>query len=246
MSDEGGYADAEDYFSDFRDQLERQLPEEYPGSNAIRKLLGEYVARDKRSILIVIKTGPTTALSIRYKMPVPAEGAPVFGLEGLVPHEPPVFGMLTLPEIPARVAAAGVAPWDDEVTRVQGLDVEGTAPKIRRAARNVLVYWRAMRRLLRRVYGDLGILGQHSNSQDRATTLSTDSTDPRQHTPKPNSDPRARSRTRTLSAPRSSSSRVSPRSSTRRRRSANARVGTRRRLEKKTTDPADYRRKRTV
>ena len=243
MSNGDGYADAEDYLSDFRDQLERQLPEEYPGSTAIRKLLGEYVARDKRSILVVIKTGPTTALSVRYKMPVPASGASIFGLEGLVPHEPPVFGMLTIPEIPARVAAAGVAAWGAEVTRVQGVEAASDTPKMRRAAHNVLVYWRMMRRLLRRVYTELSIHDEHTPSHRRSTTRSIGGTEPRQPTPRPNSDPAAR-RTSTLLAPRSPSS--AKRSSSRRRRSASARVGPRRFSGKVTSDPTRRRRKRTV
>ena len=245
MSDGDGYADAEDYFSDFRDQFERQLPEEYPGSTAIRKLLGEYVARDKRSILILVKTGPTTALSIRYKMPVPANGASIFGLEGLVPHDPPVFGMLTIPEIPARAAAAGVAPWDAEITRVQGVEATGDTSKVRRVAHNVLVYWRVMRRLLRRVYTELGIHDEHAPSHARSTTRSVGSTEPRQPTPRPNSDPAAR-RTSTLLAPRSSSVRRSSMRRITRRRSASARVGPRRFSGKVTSDPTRRRRKRTV
>jgi hypothetical protein len=244
MSNADGYADAEDYFSDFRDQLERQLPEEYPGSRAIRKLLGEYVARDKRSVLIVVRTGPTTALSVHYKMPVPANGASIFGLEGLVPHEPPVFGMLAIPEIPERVAAAAVAPWDTEVARVQGVEATGDTPKLRRAAHNVLVYWRLMQRLLHRVYADLGIIGQQASTQRRTTTRSSNGTDPRMSTPRPNSDPAVR-RTSTLSAPSSKRSSSKRRTSSR-RRSAPARVGPRRFSGKLTSDPTRTRRKRTA
>lgn len=242
MSDEGGYASVEDYFSEFRDRLERELPEELPGSTATTILVGDYIATDKRSIMLFIKMGPTMYLSVRYKMPVPAVAARVFGLEGLVPHDGPTFAAVTDAEIAPRVAAAAMRPWVDEIARLTPLQNEGDE-KRRRAVRNILTYWRMMRHYLTRIYRELAVRYSDVRSSTRATTQTIDGTEPRHPTPKPNSDPRARTRTRTLSAP---SSRRSTSRRPLRTRSANARVGPRQFSGKLTSDPTRKRRKRTV
>lgn len=243
MSDPNGYASAADYFSEFRDRLSRELPEELPGSTATARLVGEYVGADKRSIMLFIKTGPTTVLSVRYKMPVPESGARVFGLEGLVPHVSPTFSAIRDDEIPGRTAAANMRAWNAEVARLTARQDEGTE-KEKRAVRNILNYWRIMRQFLRRIYEELAIR-PGVGSSGRATTLSAGGTEPRLHTPRPNSDPRPRSLTRTLSAPSSSSSRRSSsrRRTISRRRSDLARVRPRRFSGKPTSDPTRRRRR---
>ena len=240
MSDADGYASVEDYFAEFRDLLRRELPEELPGSTAIATLVGDYVATDKRSIILFIKTGPTTVLSVRYKMPVPAAGAKIFGLAGLVPHEGPTFSAITEAEIAGRVAAANVRPWAEEIARLLPKQNEGDE-RHRRAVRNILTYWRMMRRYLTHIYNELGV--KHpGRASSLARTLSAAS-EPRQPTPRPNSDP-AHRLTSTLEAPRSSSS--SRRRRVSRRRSANARVGPRRFSGKPTSDPTRRRRRRSA
>lgn len=244
MSNADGYASTADYISEFRDRLARELPEELPGSVAEATLIEEYVATDKRTIMIFIKTGPTTVLGVRYKMPVPASGAKIFGLEGLVPHEGPTFSMLTEAEVDGRAASANMRPWSETTVRLRQKQQE-VDERIQRRIRNILEYWRIMQRYLKRAYDELNI--RYPGHVGRlSSTQSVGGTDPRGRTPRPNSDPRRASMARTLSAPRSSSRRSSSRRTVSRRRSDPARIGPRRFSGKITSDPTRRRRKRTV
>lgn len=243
MENAGGYASVEDYLSEFRDLLEPQLPEEFPGGAATRKLIGEYVSRDKRSILIFIKTGPATALSVRYKLPLSPKAALVFGLpEGLVAHDAPVFSMVNLAEIDARVGAAQMQLWDNEVTRLTDIKEDaGESGKARRLAGNILLYWQRMRNLLQDVYIELGILPQHAPTAGRSSTRTTSGSVPRSpvrtstRTPRSNSDPAAARSWRRPSSQRSST------------RRGGSNVGARRRrLSGKPTSDPTRRRRRTA
>jgi hypothetical protein len=220
MANADGYADIDDYLSEFRDLLEPQLPEELPGSRSIQKLHTEYVGRqDKRSVLIFIKTGPNTVLSVRYRMPVMPKAAPLFRLpEGLVPHESPIFAMVSPAEVAPRAAAADMVLWDTEQTRLRNIvDDPASEERLRRTARNVLLYWRLLRGKLQDVYAELGIRPQDTGTNARSSTRSNSGSEPRLPTPRPNSDP---ARRRTSSARRRTSSARRRTSSARRRTSS--------------------------
>lgn len=242
MENVGGYASVEDYLSEFRDMLAPQLPEEYPGSSSVRKLVGEYVGRDKRSLLIFIKTGPETVLSVRYKLPISAKAARVFGLpEELVAHEAPVFGMVAPAEIDGRVAAAQMRSWDAEVTRITHIKEDAEqAAGLRRAAGNILVYWQRMRNLLRNVYDELGILPQHVETAGRFSTLSGPASSPR---PLARSSSRTSRSTSDPAAAREWRRRTSSRRRSTRQRGSNIGARRRRLSGKPTSDPTRRRRR---
>jgi len=236
------YSSVEDYFSDFSQLLDRELPSEDPGSTTTKDLVGEYVHRDKRSILLLIQTGPDAVLSVRYKMAVPANGAKIFGLEEdrLVPHGEPVFGLLRPAEIAGRVAEYAMHPWEAEIARIKTLEDTAESSKMRRAAHNVLVYWNGVRRLLGRVYSQLGIRAVAAGA--RASSRGASGPDPtnlRASTPKPDSDP-APAQRNWAQRRRTSSERRRRNAMLRRTQSARKRTTT------GGTDPTRRRRKRTV
>lgn len=229
-----GHASVADYLSDFQQQVEAMLPEENPGEPAMSQLVNIYVARDnKRRIVVMIQTGPTTLTRVNYVMPVSREGAPLFNLRGLQPHTPPTFSTMAISPLQTAATAAAtwaaannVAEWASEIARVAA--AEAAAPEAnrrrKRLMRNVLVYWRSMRADVQNALA--GILARASVTTSRSQTSNTI----RSVAPSSNSDPARR---------RSSSA---ARSATRRRLVSKQRISSRRRSNRRTTSNRTRRR----
>lgn len=173
MSNSNRYSSIHDYLGDFQELVERELPEELPGSVAMARLVMEYVGADKRTVLLYVQISPTQALRIRYKMPVPAGGARLFDGEGLMAHTAPTFGTVAIADIEANAAAAAgtMRPWNAEVERIAAVrNAEASVATVRRKAKNILIYWDLMRPLLR-----IAIRGAGVRTSSNVTSSSSSS-----------------------------------------------------------------------
>lgn len=225
MSNNDGHASIHDYLSDFQQLLERELPEELPGSVATANLIGEYVHSDKRRILLFIQTSPTHALRVQYRMPVPANGARLFNGEGLMPHTEPTFGTVAIVGIPAAAAAAGMRDWNDEIARLTTMRDTHADAGYRRKAKNVLIYWNLMRPLIRTAVRGVGV---RTSSASSSSVSAVSSSSNRSSGPRSYRSSSARSSSRATRG-RSSNRRMSPYRSTsdpRDRRRTRSRKGT--------------------
>lgn len=228
-----GHASVADYLSDFQQEVEAAMPEENPGEPAMSQLVDIYVGRDnKRRIVLMIQTGPTTMTRVNYIMPVSRGGAFLFRLHGLQPHTPPTFATMAIPPAErisdvahAWAAANNVAAWDAEIARVSA--EEAATPeneqKRKRLMRNLLVYWRSMRTGVQNALRGISIRrGGNTSTVPVNSSNVRSSSMPRNLAGSSNSDP---ARRRTSSAARSATRRARRRRSTsnRSRRSSSGR-----------------------
>lgn len=147
-----------DYFARFNDTISDHFVEGNVGEHNGYFFDSEYVSRDnKRRVVFFVTHGlPEEArvlTRVTYGLPVSADGAPLFKLEGVQPDTPPTFAEMAIPAgqttpdfIAAYVAGNNLAGWGSEVARVAALEAAAEPGKARRAYHNVGIYWRDQRR----------------------------------------------------------------------------------------------------
>jgi hypothetical protein len=141
----------------FQRAVERHFKrEENPDARGQHRLVGDFVAANKRDIMFVIIHG-TTLYEIKYKMPVPEQIERLFAEQSLEPVGPTFFERhSTVAEAPGLAAAAAARfayqPWTSEVQRLEtkfaGLPNTPENKSARKTIRNIIEYWRGMRGML--------------------------------------------------------------------------------------------------
>lgn len=152
-----------EYIAVFRKELEKEFDIEDPGRTEQFYLVGDYVGtKNKRQIyLYIAHAAPDKArvyTRVSYLLPVSQEAAPLFGEDDLIPAEGPTFEIVRIPadstvesEITRRLTTE--APWAAEIARVRGVyEAAEDGSKMKRAAKNVLLFWKDMRE---RVYDEI-------------------------------------------------------------------------------------------
>jgi hypothetical protein len=149
-----------DYMLRFQKDLIRYFPDEEPGLRNTLELIGEFVARDKRKIILYVAQGPpaTTEVVTRitYVMPVSEAASRLFNSdEELIAPEGPNF--TTFDDLARRGQTAqqfmetniatipGMADWLSEVRRIRaayGAEEKGLRKS---TMKNILVFWKDMR-----------------------------------------------------------------------------------------------------
>jgi hypothetical protein len=132
--------------------------EENPEANNQNRLVGDFVAANKRDVMFVIlNVASSTLYEIKYKMPVPDQIEHMFANQSLEPTGPSFFERRsTVAEAPELAAAAAARfayqPWSGEVQRLEtkfaGLPNTPENKAVRKTIRNILEYWRGMRGML--------------------------------------------------------------------------------------------------
>ena len=154
-----------DYFHKLSKKLERNFPEDDPGSAPGYYLASEYISRDnKRRISCFITHGPPdearVVTDVGYVFPVSADAAPLFKLEGVQPASEPTFFEMAVPAgqtatemIAAYASGRNIVLWESEVHRISTAKAAAAPGKLKQTMHNILVYWRDMRaRLYDAVY----------------------------------------------------------------------------------------------
>jgi len=230
------YNSVRDYLVDFQERVIERLPEEDPTRhNTQVQLLGDFVSRsDKRDISLFVRVGPNRVLRITYGLPVSEEASPLF-LEGdeepeLLEHTAPIFDEMDMN--PALVRQGlGLHLWAAEIDRVRIMEAaepmkpNGQPGKRKKMLRNLLLYWRSMRRQVLQIIGQLGLRYQEDPPHYAMASSK-------------NSDPRYRSgSSRSSSKRRSMSSKHGQTNSNRRSTRGTKRSSSRKSTNKKTSDP---------
>ena len=176
-----------DYMLQFREAIDAYLPSEEPGRTTRLNLIGEYVARNKREIILYISHGyPDTATDvtrITYLLPASAEASRLFVPDRAVlpPHGPHfktfdiAAGQTAQQFVESNIATIpGSTDWFSEDSRIRALSQVEPAGIRKTTMNNILIYWRNMRA---RVYDALYLanvrLPRSSSGTVRARTRST-------------------------------------------------------------------------
>lgn len=132
--------------------------EENPEDSNQNRLIGDFVAANKRDVMLVIlNVASSTLYEIKYKMPVPEQIEHMFANQSLEPTGPSFFERRsTVAEAPGLAAASAARfayqPWAGEVQRLEtkfaGLANTPENKSIRKTIRNIIEYWRGMRGML--------------------------------------------------------------------------------------------------
>jgi hypothetical protein len=151
-----------EYIAVFRKDLEKEFDIEDPGRTEQFYLVADHVStKNKRQIyLYVSHAAPEVARAytrVSYVLPVSPEGAPLFGGDDLMPAEGPTFETtrVSAGSIDTEIArrSTNEAPWAAEITRVKGVyDSAVDGSKVKRAAKNVLIFWKDLRE---RIYDEI-------------------------------------------------------------------------------------------
>ena len=131
----------------FQRAVERHFKrEENPDARGQHRLIGDFVAANKRDIMLVIIHG-TTLYEIKYKMPVPEQIERLFAEQSLEPAGPTFFERhSTAANAPGLAAAAAARfayqPWTGEVQRLEtkfaGLPNTPENKSVRKTIRNII------------------------------------------------------------------------------------------------------------
>jgi len=130
--------------------------EENPEARGQHRLVGDFVAANKRDVMFVVIHG-TTLYEIKYKMPVPEQIERLFAEQSLEPTGPTFFeSRIAAADAPGLAAAAAARfaylPWAGEVQRLEtkfaGLANTPENKSVRKTVRNIIEYWRGMRAML--------------------------------------------------------------------------------------------------
>jgi len=176
-----------DYMLQFRAAIDAYLPTEEPGRTTRLNLIGEYVARNKREIILYISHGhPDTATvvtRITYLLPASAEASRLFVPDrAVLPSNGPHFKTFDVEAaqtaqqfMEANIATIpGATDWFSEDNRIRALSQEEPEGIRKTTMNNILIYWRNMRA---RVYDSLYLanvrLPRSSSGTVRARTRST-------------------------------------------------------------------------
>jgi len=132
--------------------------EENPEDSNQNRLIGDFVAANKRDVMFVIlNVASSTLYEIKYKMPVPEQIEHMFANQSLEPTGPSFFERRsTVADAPGLAAAAAARfayqPWTGEVQRLEtkfaGLANTPENKSMRKTIRNIVEYWRGMRGML--------------------------------------------------------------------------------------------------
>jgi hypothetical protein len=154
-----------EYFLEFRKALEKEFDAEDPGRSEQHYLVADHIGtKSKRQLtLYITDKDPEKAkkyVRVSYKLPVSAEGSPLFDGDGdeILPAEGPTFTTVEVPagsSVVAEIAKhlENEAPWASEIERVQGVyESAKEGSKIKRTAKNIIVFWKEMRE---RVYDEV-------------------------------------------------------------------------------------------
>lgn len=213
--------------------------EENPEARDQHRLVGDFVAANKRDVMFVIIHG-TTLYEIKYKMPVPEQIERLFAEQSLEPAGPTFFERRsTVAEAPGLAAAAAARfayqPWGGEVQRLEtkfaGLPNTPENKSVRKTVRNIIEYWRGMRGMLLDALDNIDVAVPGLGSSGSSSGSDSDSSSPK-------------------SVGRSSSRHSSRRSSVRRHSSAKSYHTPSRHSTPRTSDPkpkpnSDPRRRKT-
>ena len=203
----------------FQRAVERHFKrEENPDARGQHRLVGDFVAANKRDIMFVIIHG-TTLYEIKYKMPVPEQIENLFAGQALTPTGPSFFeSRSTVADAPAAAAASAARfayqPWTGEVQRLEtkfaGLPNTPENKSVRKTVRNIIEYWRGMHGMLMDALDNIDIVvpgfassesGSSSSGSSRPKSVSRSSSRSRRsvrrhssakshHTPSRHSTPR--------------------------------------------------------
>jgi hypothetical protein len=146
-----------DYLRSFQEALEQRISIEEDGGTHRQYLVGEYIKKNNRDIVLFVTTGtPETSrhvIEITYKLPVGEDVAEaIFNKVGVMPAEGPSFfeydvaagtAIATIQES-AQKPSRGLASWPVEKARIEGALAEMPA-EVKHVARTILRYWRDMR-----------------------------------------------------------------------------------------------------
>lgn len=176
-----------EYMLQFRAAIDAYLPSEEPGRTTRLNLIGEYVARNKREIILYISQGhPDTATvvtRITYLLPASAEASRLFVPDrAVLPSNGPHFKTFDVAAeqtaqqfVESNIATIpGFTDWFSEDSRIRALSQVEPAGIRKTTMNNILIYWRNMRA---RVYDALYLanvrLPRSSSGTVRARTRST-------------------------------------------------------------------------
>ena len=148
-----------DYMNQFKVAMLQYFPDEEPGRTMRLNLIGEFVARDKRKIVLYVAQGnpKVTGIVTRiiYVMPVPEAASRLFGdVKDTLPSEGPKFMTVDnfAPKTAEQFMAENIAMvpgmagnWLSEVRRIRAArEVEPAGPR-KSTMKNILLYWKDMR-----------------------------------------------------------------------------------------------------
>ena len=148
-----------DYINQFKVAMEQYFPDEEPGRTMRLNLMGEFVARDKRKIVLYVAQGKpeVTGIVTRiiYVMPVPEAASRLFGdVKDTLPSEGPKFTTFDnfAPKTAEQFVTENIAlvpgmagDWLSEVRRIRAArEVEPDGGR-KVTMKNILLYWKDMR-----------------------------------------------------------------------------------------------------
>jgi hypothetical protein len=153
--------------------------EENPEIRNQARLVGDFIAANKRDVMFVIIHG-TTLYEIKYKMPVPDEIENLFAEQSLASVGPSFYERdVAVADAPALAVASatrfGYQRWTSEVQRLEtklaGLPNTHENRKMRRTIQNILEYWRGMRSMLLDALDNVDVVvpGSGSNSSSSSS-----------------------------------------------------------------------------
>ena len=148
-----------DYMNQFKVAMLQYFPDEEPGRTMRLNLIGEFVARDKRKIVLYVAQGnpKVTGIVTRiiYVMPVPEAASRLFGdVKDTLPSEGPKFTTFDnfAPKTAEQFVTENIAlvpgmagDWLSEVRRIRAArEVEPDGGR-KVTMKNILLYWKDMR-----------------------------------------------------------------------------------------------------
>ena len=179
-----------DYMSQFEKAMMAYFPDEEPGRTMRLNLMGEFVARDKRKLVLYVAQGKPEVTGvvtrIIYVLPVPEAASRLFVEEAdTLPSEGPKFTTFDnfAPKTAEQFMTENIAlipgiagNWLSEVRRIRAAREAEPAGARKTTMKNILLFWKDMRS---RIYDALHAANVHMDRTSSGRTRSKTSSPPR-------------------------------------------------------------------